>query len=235
MMPRHLSSNSIQVPRQPDSTTQPSNQSLAMKTLFSLKPVIAAVLVSSTLTYAASTLAEVPAPARVRGTIAKVSGDNLEVTLKNGKSETLKLATEVGVMGVTRAALGDIKADSFVGTAAVTKPDGTLEALEVTLFPAGMKAGEGHFPWDLGNQSSMTNGTVSGMVVTAGRTLTLKYKDGEKKISVPADVPIVRLEQADRTLLVPGAHAVFFMKPGAGGKQEVARAAVGKDGVVPPM
>lgn len=206
-----------------------------MHTMFNLKSLLRAAVVGSAFAVGAGALADAPAPARLRGTIAKISGDTLELTLKNGKSATVKLAADVGVMGVNAAQLSDIKSDSFIGTAAVKQPDGSLEALEVTVFPPGMKAGEGHYAWDLGNDSSMTNGTVGDVVVTQGRTITVKYKEGEQKIKVPADAPIVSLEKGDRSLLVAGAHVVFFMKPGADGKPEVARATVGKNGVVPPM
>jgi len=37
-----------------------------------------------------------------------------------------------------------------------------------------------------------------------GRMLTLKYKDGEIKVFVPPNTPIVRREVADRQMLKPG-------------------------------
>jgi hypothetical protein len=52
----------------------------------------------------------------------------------------------------------------------------------------------------------MTNANVD-QVVTAvdGQTLTLKYKDGEKKIFVAADTPIVAYVRGDNNDLKPGA------------------------------
>ena len=205
-----------------------------MHTPFNIKPLISVVVMSTALALAGSALAQ-SAPARLRGTIAKVSGDSVDVVARNGKSSTVTLAADVAVMAVVKADIGDIKSDRFIGTAAALQADGTLEALEVTIFPAGMKSGEGHYPWDLGDKSSMTNGTVGDVVVTQGRVMTVKYQGGEKKITVPLEAPIVSLEPGQRALLVPGAHVVFFMKPGAGGKAEVAHAVVGKGGVVPPM
>ena len=52
---------------------------------------------------------------------------------------------------------------------------------------------------------------------------------------MPADVPVVSLEKGDRSLLVPGAHGVFFMTKAADGSEVVGRGAVGKGDVVPPM
>lgn len=198
-----------------------------------LVPVLAA---SAFLAYGGIAGAQTAAPViRVRATIDKVNADNLEVSAKGGKKMTLKLAPDLMLFSVSHAAIGDIKSDSFIGTAAVPLPDGSLKALEVHVFPAGMKAGEGHYAWDLGKNSSMTNGTVGDVVVTSGRTITVKYPDGEKKIVVPADVPIVSLDKGDRSLLVPGAHGVFFVSKAADGSDAVKRASVGKDGVVPPM
>jgi hypothetical protein len=51
-------------------------------------------------------------------------------------------------------------------------------------FPETMRGlGEGHYPWDLQPKSTMTNGNVEQIVTGVdGQTLTVKYKDGEKKI-----------------------------------------------------
>src|SRR5262245_64566866 len=87
------------------------------------------------------------------------------------------------------------------------RADGSQSALEVHIFPEAMRGtGEGHYPWDLQPQSTMTNANVE-KVVTAvdGQTLTLKYKDGEKKIFVPANTPNVVYEQGDKNDLRPDA------------------------------
>ena len=207
-----------------------------MKTTQLLHRLVPALAASALLAYGGMAAAQAAAPVtRVRATIDKVNADNLEVSAKGGKKMTLKLAPDLALFSVSHAAIGDIKSDSFIGTAAVPLPDGSLKALEVHVFPAGMKVGEGHYAWDLGKNSSMTNGTVGDVVVTSGRTITVKYPDGEKKIVVPADVPIVSLNKGDRSLLLPGAHGVFFVSKGADGSDVVGRATVGVNGVVPPM
>ena len=68
------------------------------------------------------------------------------------------------------------------------RPDGSQMALEVLIFPEAMRgAGEGHRPWDLMPESTMTNATVADTVQKVeGHTLTLTYKDGQKTIVVPA-------------------------------------------------
>jgi hypothetical protein len=208
-----------------------------MQTIFRFKSALTSVAVAATLAcnLAAAAAPATPVPARVRATIDAVSADSVDVTVKGGKHQTLKLAPDAKFMGVSLTDVGDIKSDSFIGSAAIPQPDGTLKALEVHVFPAGMKSGEGSYDWDLTPKSTMTNGTVGSVVVSSGRTITVKYPNGEKKIVIPADVPIVRLEPGDRSLLVKGAHAVFFTKTEANGSLTVTRGSVGKNGVVPPM
>jgi len=81
----------------------------------------------------------------------------------------------------------------------------------------------------------MTNGTVGDVVASNGRTLTLKYKGGEKKIIVPEDVPIVNIEAGDRSLLVVGAKVVVRARKNPDGSLTAASISAGKNGVAPPM
>jgi hypothetical protein len=83
----------------------------------------------------------------------------------------------------------------------------------------------------------MTNATVADVAIAGqgGRRMTLKYKDGEKTIIVPEDVPIVTCEAGDKAMLVPGAHILLTATRQADGSLAASRVAVGKDGLVPPM
>jgi len=184
-------------------------------------------------------LAQAQAPAQptgVRGTVVTLNADTLKVHSNAGQDVDVKLAPDTPIRGVTLANIADIKPGSYVGTAAIAQPDGTLKALEVHVFPASMRgSGDGHRPWDLGQNSSMTNGTVGDLVVSNGRTITVKYKNGEKKIVVPDDVPVVNLEAGDRSLLVPGAHIVLFAKKGPDGALSALFISAGEKGVTPPM
>jgi hypothetical protein len=66
--------------------------------------------------------------------------------------------------------------------------------------------GEGHRPWDGAPNSTMTNGTVGATVEGVdGPVVTVQYKDGEKKIIIGPNVPIVRYEIADIGTIRPGA------------------------------
>jgi hypothetical protein len=196
------------------------------------RAVLVALLASG---LAAPAVAQTPS-IRLRGTIAAYGADTLSVTTPAGKTETVALRPDTGVTWVVPAKLDDIGKGSFIGTAAMPGPNGALVALEVHVFPPSMRGtGEGHRPFDLKPESTMTNGTVGAVVVADGRTLTVDYKGGQQKVIVPPQTPIVGFAPADRAALTAGAHVILFGSKGAGGRLEAARVLVGKDGLVPPM
>ena len=190
-----------------------------------------------TLSIAGGAVAQTPAPARIRATIDKLDGTTLSLTTRANAKVTVVLTDDAKVVAASKAQVGDIKPGSYIGSAAVPQPDGSLKALEVTVFPPSMNGtGEGSYGWDLTPASTMTNGTVGDLVVSEGRTMTVKYgSGGEKKIVVPDDVPIVSLAPSDRTLLVPGAHVVIAAAKAADGALTASRVTVGANGTVPPM
>ena len=174
---------------------------------------------------------------RLRGTVESIDGTALQV--KDGAGKDVKVALSAGytVTALVPAKLGDVTPGSFIGAAATTQADGTLVAKEIHIFPESMRgSGEGHRAFDLGPQSTMTNGTVGNEVKGAsGDTLTVAYKGGEKAITVPRDAPIVMFAPGDRAMLVPGAHIIVQAQAGEGGGLMADRVTVGKDGLVPPM
>jgi hypothetical protein len=183
--------------------------------------------------------AQAPAPAptqRLRGNVESFDGSTLVVRERSGEVMRLALADNFSVSEVVPIALASLQPGAFIGTAAMTDADGKLRALEVLVFPDAMRGtGEGHYPWDLQPGSTMTNATVSEMVVSAeGRTLKLRYKDGEKTIVVPDSTPIVTFKPGDRALLVPGAKVLVTAQV-RDGKPTALRALAGRDGFVPPM
>ena len=201
------------------------------------KSTLLALAAGLTLAGGAAMAQPAPAPMRVRATIDSVDGNTLHLTARNGSKMTVMLTPDAKVVGVSKAQLSDIKSGSFIGSAAIPQPDGTLKALEVTVFPASMKGtGEGSYAWDLGSNSTMTNGTVGDLVVSSGRTMTVDYNGtGQKKIVVPDDVPIVSLEPADRSLIKAGAHVLVVPTKAADGTLTASRINVGENGTVPPM
>ena len=197
---------------------------------------IAFALTASLGLVASAALAQpVPAPMRIRATIEKVDASTLQLEAGDGQDFTVALAPELRVVGVTKATLGDIKPGSFVGCAWVPGPDGSLKALEVTVFPPGVKGTDGNYAYDLGSDSMMTNGTVGDLVGSSGRIMTVTYNGSEKKITVPENAPVVTFAPADRSLLAVGAHVIVSPVKGADGTLTASRINVGTNGTVPPM
>ena len=177
-------------------------------------------------------------PVRVRGTIERIESPVFVVKSRDGAELKVVLAENAAAVGVVKATLADIKPGSFVGVAAMPQPDGTQRALEVLIFPEAMRGtGEGHYPWDLQPKSTMTNANVEQVVTGVdGPTLTVKYKDGDKKIIVPPDVPIVTFAPGDKADLKPGTKIfIGASKKLADGTLQAARVNYGKDGLTPPM
>ncbi|WP_285416714.1 DUF5666 domain-containing protein [Pseudomonas sp. efr-133-TYG-5] len=172
----------------------------------------------------------------VRGEITGVSADTLKVHVNSGENVVIQLTKDTKVRAVTLANIEDIKPGSYIGSAAIPQEDGTLKALEVHVFaPELAGSGDGHRPFDLAKGSSMTNGSVGDLLVSNGRVLTVNYKDGQQKILVPEDVPIVNLVPADRSLLKAGVKIVTFVTQSADGTLTAQSISAGKDGVTPPM
>lgn len=178
-----------------------------------------------------------PGPARFRGAIDATGPDSVDITTRAGAKIHMQMPGTARVVSVVNAKLSDIQPNSYIGTAAAPQPDGTLKALEVHIFPPSMRGtGEGFRPWDLeGGGSTMTNGTVGSLIGTSGRTATVKYGDGEKKVIIPDDVPIVTFEPSDRSALKPGERVVVNGQRATDGSLTVASVSVGKDGLAPPM
>ena len=174
---------------------------------------------------------------RVRGTVERVDGDMYVVKARDGAELKLKLAANASVVALIQASLADIKQGSYVGVAGMPQADGTQKALEVHIFPESMRGvGDGHRGWDLQPSSTMTNGNVEQTAASSdGQVLTLKYKDGEKKIVVPPDIPIVVYVPGDKSELKAG--ALIFISAAIkqpDGTLQAPRVNVGR-GVAPPM
>jgi len=199
-----------------------------------LRPLLAFALVAASSNFA---LAQQTSPSRVRGTIESVDGETLMVKSRSGEDVKLTMAGDIRVVGIVKIALSDIKVGSFIGTTTVPGPDGGNNAVEVHVFPEDMRGtGEGSRPYDLRPNSSMTNATVADSVVgNDGHTLLIKYKDGEKKVTVGPDTPVVTYVPASKSDLKPGAKVIAFMKKLPDGSFETNRVSVGRDGLTPPM
>jgi hypothetical protein len=176
-------------------------------------------------------------PVRVRGTVASVDGSKLVVHAKDGKDVNVSLKDNYAALAVVKSSIEDIKQGTFIGTATMPQADGSLRAVEVVVFPESLRGfGEGHYPWDLGSSSMMTNATIANKVQsTDGQTVTVTYKGGERKIIIPANVPIVALVPADKSDIKSGATVFVPTEKQADGTLLSGAILFGKDGVVPPM
>ena len=192
---------------------------------------------------------------KIAGDIVKVDGLKLEIKTAGGQAVAVKLADNFRLSARSAADATKLAPGAYVGTTAVPQSDGTLLAREVHVFPESMRGtGEGHRPMDAEPGSTMTNATIASVggggaaarstmthatvaqVPGAdGPTLTLAYKGGEKVVVVPENVPIVMVEPADRSLLVPGAHVIVYTAPQPDGTLAADRLTVGKNGFVPPL
>ncbi|MCB8882368.1 hypothetical protein ACELLULO517_19125 [Acidisoma cellulosilytica] len=181
-------------------------------------------------------LAQAAAPKRVRGTVTAITATEISITTRSGAAETFALTADTHYLGETTGAMTDIKSGSYIGSAAVPVAGGggKLRAVEVTVFPPSMVGvGEGHYDWDLGKNSSMTNGTVGDLVTSNGNTMMVKYKGGEKAIVVPADVPIVTIAPGAMTEVTSGVKVIVV--PAKGDAKTAAAVLFGRNGITPPQ
>jgi hypothetical protein len=198
--------------------------------------LVASLTVLSVLGSVAS--AQQPPPVRIRGTIEAVDGALLTVKSREGSDLKVRLTDNVAVFGVAKTALSEIKQGSYIGVSAMPEPDGTQKAFAVHIFPENQRgAAEGFRPWDARANSTMTNATVAETVAgTDGQNILVKYKDGEKKVVVPPDTPVVTFVTGDKSELKPGAKIIIFAATKKeDGTLEAARVNVGRDGIMPPM
>jgi hypothetical protein len=175
---------------------------------------------------------------RVRGTIDRVEGPIYVVRSRDGTEMKVALAENGLVVALVKASLADIKQGSFVGATGMPQPDGSQKAIEVHIFPEAMRGtGEGHYPWDLRADSTMTNANVEESATSVdGQTLTLKYKNGEKKVIVTPETVVVTYNPSDKSELKSGAKIfIGAAKKQADGTLLAPRINYGKDGLIPPM
>jgi hypothetical protein len=208
-----------------------------MLKLSSFEPRVLASL--ALVTVLASSAWAQPAPTvRIRGAIESVDGAVLTVKSREGADMKVRLTDNAVVIGIAKSAMSDIKPGSYIGVSAMPEPDGTQKALAVHIFPEAQRGtGEGFRAWDLRPNSTMTNATVAETVGgNDGQNILVKYKDGEKKVVVPPDTPIVTFVAGDKSEVKPGAKIIIF---GAVKKEdgilEANRVNVGRDGITPPM
>ena len=152
-------------------------------------------------------------PSRIRGEIEKADGPNLTLKTRDGGTLSVKLAADARVAGLNKATLADIKDDTFIGIAGMPEADGTIKAFSIHIFLPAQRGvvPERHGPWDAKAGSTMTNAVVGAKVAGKdGETLTVKYKEGEKKVVVGPDTAIAAVAPGNKDELKPGAQIIIF-------------------------
>ena len=172
---------------------------------------------------------------RVRGAIETLDGSTLTVKTREGDDIRIALPEKPVFTAIVPATLADLKPGTYVGSGAMPGPNGSWVAMEVHIFPESMRGtGEGHRPMEGGN--TMTNANLETSVgAVDGQMLTLKYKDGEKKILVTPRTAIVAYAPGDRAELKPGIKVVITAQKQADGSWMTPRVSYGRDGLTPPM
>lgn len=170
--------------------------------------------------------AQIEQTARVAGTVERVDGDTL-VIRSAGSDKTVRLVPAATYFALAKTTLADVKPGVFVGVGATPQPDGTQRAIRVVIFPESMRGlGEGHRPWDRPG-TTMTNATVDNAVTSVdGQMLTVKYKGGEKKISIGAEALIATYVNAGRSELAKGASVTVNGVSAADGAIEARRVVI---------
>ena len=174
---------------------------------------------------------------RVRGTVERIEGPVYVVKTRDGSEVKLTTVNDNPLfVAIVPAKMSDIKPGMYVGSAGMMQADGTQKAIEVHIFPESMRGtGDGHYDWDLMPKSKMTNGSVEQAVTGVdGPVLSVKYKDGEKKLVVTPQTVVVTYEIGKREEIQPGTRIfVAAAKKQADGTLQTPRITYGRNGEGP--
>src|SRR6266852_2683769 len=173
---------------------------------------------------------------RIRGTIERIDGPVYVVKNRDGAELKLTVTDNPLFVVIVPSKMTDIKQGMFVGSAGMMREDGIQKAIEVHIFPESMRGtGEGHYDWDLLPKSKMTNANVEQAVTGVdGQTLSVKYKDGEKKLLVTPETVVVTYEMGKREEIQPGTKIfVAAAKKQPDGTVQAPRITYGRNGQGP--
>ncbi|VVE57647.1 hypothetical protein [Pandoraea anhela] len=184
-----------------------------------------------------SVFAQAPQVERIRGDIVSFGGDVLKVHRPGGQTVAVQVGPGATLSALKRIPLSDVKVGTYVGLPATSHKDGKMVASAVLVFPESARGTkEGHFRYDFGPTSTMTNANVETIVSgNNGQEMTVSYKGGGNTIHVPANVPVVTFAPATQSDLVPGKKVVMVALVRGQGMIEAQVLFVEKDGVVPPL
>ena len=198
----------------------------------SINAKLLAAAVSCALLNVFPATAQQQGPSRIRGTIEGADGNNLTVTARDGTTQKIGLASDLVITGLVKTTLADVKPGSYIGVTGMP-----LKAIAIHIFPESARGtAEGFRQYDLRPNSTMTNATVAQEVeANDGKSLSVKFKDGEKKVVVSPETPIVNFVDGAKSELTAGAKIIAFVTKQSDGTLLSKRVLVGRDGITPPM
>ena len=189
------------------------------------------------ISFCMSTSALAQEAVRIRGTVERIEGPVYVVKSREGAEVKLTVTDDHPLfVAIAPSTMADIKPGMFVGSAGMMQADGTQKAVEVHIFPESMRGtGEGHYDWDLKPQSKMTNGNVEQTVAgVEGPVLSVKYKDGEKKLMVTPETVVVTYVMGNKDEIQPGTKIfVGAAKKQPDGTLQTPRITYGRNGAGP--
>ena len=172
----------------------------------------------------------------VRGEVTAINGDVATVKTASGETVEVTMRENFGMLVYRRITIDDLKPDDYLSIPSITAPDGSKQAVAISVFPAAMHGvGEGELPWDLGEGSLMTNASFATMQAKgADHTIVVTYKGEQETVSVPEGTPIMAFGPAPDRKLAVGDTVIFFATE-VDGKLTSGRAGVMEDGSLPPI
>lgn len=169
----------------------------------------------------------------IRGTVSAFDGKTIAVATREGKAVEVLLPEGVNVSGTQAFTLADLKPGTVLGVTTVRRADGVLIAIDVRPIPPTARLGLS--PFDLQPESTMTNATLEGQVVsTTGAELTLNPGSGNPlKVLVPPGTPMSRAVPGQRADIKPGETIFIAARPDDQGRLVAQRVQVSTGGVKP--
>src|SRR5712675_1982717 len=183
------------------------------KKAFMMRPLLRIVFISllAAQTFPNTVLAQVKAVAPLSGVIGKVqSVTDSSIDVQTGSRVVhVNITQPLTTYKQIPSDLSHVASTSYVGVASTEQADGKEVAKQIIVFPEELRgAAEGSVLTDspgATTHSRMTNGSVSRPAAShsrmtngtvqkgSGTTLVVQYQDGSKTISVPANVPVVKV------------------------------------------
>lgn len=197
-----------------------------------LKALIAGAAILTAATGYAADL-----PVHLRGEVTAVNATELTIVDRKGVKTTVKLPEQAQVLDVSRSSADEIQENSYLGVAAAPAPGGKVRALGVMVFPEPARGmNEGHFPWDKGDKSTMTNATVAKVSKKASATeLEMRFGGKTQQVVLDKDTVYGKFVPGKRELIVVGVKVLVIGAKTADGATNANAVLVGRDGFLPPI